>query len=195
MSFEFEITLHGDKELRRMMAGSQVIIDKRLTEAMIASSADLEGAILPLVPHDTGVLRDSIQSQPVSKSGSTIVGRVGSILRDKEYPKTMEFGRKPGSWISPEGMENLIDWVHRKRLAGRYSIKTGKRLGTRNKWNILIEDATVAGAIMMAIFARGIKGRHFMSRGYAAAKNKIKQHFHAALGKIIRDLKNAGNVD
>jgi len=194
MSFQVEIVLQGDKKLRKALAGSQVIVAKRLTEAMWQGELTLVRAIQPRVPVGvSGLLRGSIEAEPPTQAGSTIVGKVGSTLRSEEYPKVMEFGRKPGSWISAEGMENLTLWVHRKRLAGNYSIKTHRRLG---KKSIQAEqDRRVAWAIAVKIFRKGIEGRHFMSGGYQEAKERIKQIFRRALRLIKKDIHDAGNVD
>jgi hypothetical protein len=194
MSFEVEITLHGDKELQRMMAGSQVIIDKRMTEAMIAAESKLVDEIKPRTPVGVGGnLRGSIEYEIPVKSGSVIVGKVGSTLRSEEYPKVMEFGRKPGSWISEAGMENLILWVHRKRLAGNYSLKTRRRLGKKSVQ--AEQDRRVAWAIAVKIYKKGIEGRHYMEGGYRASIQQIRMFFRRALRLIKKDLSDAGNVD
>jgi hypothetical protein len=194
MSFEVEIVLRGDKGLRRAWAGSQVIIARRLTEAMWASELKLVHEIQPRTPVGvSGMLRNSIEAEQPTQAGSTIIGRVGSTLRDEEYPKVMEFGRKPGSWISEAGMENLILWVHRKRLAGNYSIKTKQRLGKKSVQ--AEQDRRVAWAIAVKIFKKGIEGRHFMQGGYQASIGQIKTLFRRALRLIKKDIQDAGNVD
>lgn len=194
MSFQVEIVLNGDKKLHRALAGSQVIVVKRLTEAMWASELTLTREILPLTPVGvSGLLRNSIQAEAPSYAGSVVVGKVGSTLRNEEYPKVMEFGRKPGSWISEEGMENLTLWVHRKRLAGSYSVKTKRRLGKKSVQ--ADQDRAVAWAIAVKIFRKGIEGRHFMSGGYQASREKIKRIFRSALRLIKKDIHDAGNMD
>jgi hypothetical protein len=194
MSFQVEIVLHGDKGLRKAYAGSQVIIAKRLTEAMWSSELVLQRAIQPLTPVGiSGALRGSIEAEQPTQAGSTIVGKVGSTLRDEEYPKTMEFGRKPGSWISEAGMENLTRWVHVKRLAGSYSIKTRRRLGGKSVQ--AEQDRAVAWRIAWKIYRKGIEGKHFMSGGFQASLGRIKAIFRAALRLIKKDISDAGNVD
>lgn len=194
MSFEVDIVLYGDKRLRKKMAGSQVIVEKRMTEAMLASELKLVREIQPRTPVGvSGMLRGSIESEPPVKAGSAIVGKVGSTLKSEEYPKVMEFGRKPGSWISEAGMENLILWVHRKRLAGNYSLKTRRRLGKKSVQ--AEQDRRVAWAIAVKIFKKGIEGRHYMQGGYQASIQQIRAFFRRALSLIKKDLSDAGNVD
>lgn len=194
MSFQVEIVLQGDKKLRKALAGSQVIVNKRLTEAMWSSELLLVREIQPRTPVGvSGALRGSIAAEAPAQAGSTIVGKVGSTMRDEEYPKTMEFGRKPGSWISAAGMENLQLWVHRKHLAGNYSLKTRKRLGKATVQ--ADQDRAVAWAIAVKIFRKGIEGKHFMSGGYQASIQQIKALFRRALKLIKKDISDAGNVD
>jgi hypothetical protein len=194
MSFQVEVVLKGDQKLRAALAGSQVIVARRLTEAMWASQLVLVREIQPRTPVGvSGALRGSIEAEAPTQAGSTIIGKVGSTLRDEEYPKTMEFGRKPGSWISEAGMENLQLWVHRKRLAGNYSLKTRRRLGKKTVQ--AEQDRAVAWAIAVKIYRKGIEAKHFMSGGYGASVARIKQLFRRALRLIKKDISDAGNVD
>lgn len=194
MSFQVEIVLAGDKKLRKALAGSQVIVNKRFTEAMWASELLLVREIQPRTPVGvSGALRGSIAAEAPVQAGSTIVGKVGSTMQDEEYPKTMEFGRKPGSWISEAGMENLTRWVHVKKLAGNYSVKTHGRLGKKSVQ--AEQDRALAWAIAVKIFRKGIQGKHFMSGGYQASRERIKALFRRALKLIKKDISDAGNVD
>ena len=83
----------------------------------------------------TGALRGSIGSR-VEVSEAVIEGRVGTNLglkgekgKTSGYAQAVEFGTKP-HWPP---LEPLIYWVRRKRLAGTYSIKTRRRLGSASR--------------------------------------------------------------
>lgn len=115
-----------------------------------------------------GALRRSIGSE-VRSEGAEIVGVVGSSLKDEEYPKVMEFGRKPGT-MPP--VESLVRWVHLKLQPGE-----GKEL-------------SVAFLVARKIKARGIKGRHFMQKGFDASLGKIQTFMNNAAERIVQEIAN-----
>ncbi len=181
---DFQIELKGfDEEMRGLEKFPQ-IAQREPTRAMEQPVYAVEAEVKPLAPVGvSGMLRNSIGSEVTTGLGGTIIGRIGSSMKDEVYPKVMEFGREPGHWISPEGMESLIRWVHVKGLAGSRS-PSGRRRG--NQFTQLVEDATVAGAIAMAIYRRGIKGRHFLSGGFQRARGRVLEFFKAAQARIAK---------
>jgi len=186
---DFQIEMTGfDEEMRRLEKFPQVA-QRELIRAMEQSVRVVEAEVKPLTPVGvSSMLRNSIGSEVMASLGGTIIGRIGSSMKNEVYPKVMEFGREPGHWISPEGMESLIRWVHVKGLAGTYSTKTRRRKGSQ--FNQLVEDATVAGAIAMAIYRRGIKGRHFLSGGFNRANGRVIGFFESAMMRIAKQVMN-----
>lgn len=185
---DFQIEMKGfDEEIRRLEKYPQVA-QRELTRAMEQSVRVVEAEVKPLTPVGvSSMLRNSIGSEVTVSLGGTIIGRIGSSMKNEVYPKVMEFGREPGHWISPEGMESLIRWVHVKGLAGNRTA-SGRRRGSQ--FNQLVEDATVAGAIAMAIYRRGIKGRHFLSTGFQRSRSRVIDFFEAAQARIAKAVMN-----
>jgi hypothetical protein len=182
---DFTIETHGFDEAMRRLDKFPQVATRELVRAMEQSVRTVEGEVKPLTPVGvSAMLRNSIGSEVSADIGGTVVGRIGSSMKDEIYPRVMEYGREPGHWISAEGMESLIRWVHVKGLAGSYSTKTRRRKGSQ--FNQLVEDATVAGAIAMAIYRRGIKGRHFLSTGFNRSRVRVIEYFEAAQVRIAK---------
>lgn len=191
MTIEFNIQVDGlEPQLKRLVDYDR-ISNKHLTKAMNKAVIYTASQIKPLVP--VGVssrLKNSIGSEVVQELGS-IIGRVGSSLKDEVYPKVMEFGRAPGTNISNEGMESLTRWVHVKRISGVYSVKTHQRLG--KKVDQHAQDRAAAYMIALSIFRHGIKGRHYMQKGFEKSKNQIQTYFNQAIDAIVQELTNNGH--
>lgn len=165
------------------------MVNRHLSVAMHQVVLTVRNAILPNVPVGvSGRLKNSIGSTVKDFGAGNIVGRVGSSMKSEAYPAVMEFGRKPGAGISAEGMESLTRWVHVKRISGVYSIKTKKRMGSKQTRES--EDRQAAFAIARSIKAKGIKGRHFMEQGFNASKGTVDGYFKTALNRIVEELAN-----
>lgn len=165
--YQFTVETKGFEEQARRFANFRVIYRRRINEAMTKSVLTIEGAVTPLVPVGvSGRLRGSIGSK-VEEFGSTIVGRVGSSLRDEVYPQVMEFGREPGKMPPSRELER---WVHLK-------------LGVPND-----KAPGVAFLIARKIAKKGIKGRRFMAQGFQKTKGRVAGFFRRALELITKDL-------
>jgi hypothetical protein len=187
----YEIEIKGLEEQIRRLNAYDENSTKELTTAMNQSVVTLESAIKPLAPVYRGRLRGSIASEVKQEGVGSIVGKVGSTLKNEEYPAVMEFGRTPGSKMPP--LEPLIRWVHLKQIAGNYRVKatkTGKhtRVGTKDVQTA--QDEQAAYVIARSIARKGIKGLHFMSRGFDASKMQINEYFTQALKRITDALEN-----
>jgi hypothetical protein len=188
----YEVEIKGlDEQIKRLNA-YDAVSTRELTTAMSLSVKTLESAIKPLTPVYRGRLRGSIASEVKQEGVGSIVGRVGSNLKSEEYPAVMEFGRKPGSFPP---LEPLIRWVHLKQIAGTYRVKatkTGKHTRVGNKDVQASQDRQAAYAIARSIAKKGIKGLHFMSKGFDASKMQINEYFTQALQRITDALENKG---
>lgn len=164
----YDIEIQGLAEQIKLLKGYDAIADRELTQAMHQSVITLESAIKPLVPVFRGRLRGSIGSQVIKESAGSIVGKVGTSLKDEVYPLVMEFGREPGAKMPPPSA--LERWVHLV-------------LGVSD------DDAPgVALVVARNIARRGIKGRFFMKKGYDASKGRIVGYFNAALQRIAQQV-------
>lgn len=99
--------------------------------------------------------------------GTFIIITVFSPLK---YSYWAHEGRKPGR-MPP--IEPIQRWVQMKGIAGRYSAKTGRRVGNAvNRWN---EDNAAAWAIARSIAKKGTKGVKFFEMALKQALPKIER--------------------
>ena len=179
----YEVEIVGLDEALARLTKYDSTADARLSAAMIQSVHAIEGAVKPFAPVNTGHLRNSIGSQVIHESLGSIVGKVGSSLKDEEYPKVMEYGRKPGAMPPPEA---LLRWVHLKRITGTYSLKTRRRQGSKRAQ--AEEDYQAAYNIARAIGRRGLQGHFYLKHGWEKSSAKVRNYFRQALTWIAKDL-------
>lgn len=173
MTVGYEVELQGFDEQLKKFEQFHAIADRHLTKAMHQGTINTVSKIRPLTPVGvSGRLRNSIDSEVTREGPLSIVGTVGSTMKDEVYPEVMEFGRKPGSMPPPQALER---WVR---------LKLGVPDG---------EVEGVAYVIARNIARRGIPGKKFMQRGWEASKAKFLTYFEAALNRITEDLSNGRN--
>ncbi len=160
-----------DEQLAKLKRYDQ-IADKRLITAMSQATITIESEVKPLTPVFQARLRNSIGSKVEREGPLSIVGTVGSSLKDEEYPAVMEFGRRKGAKMPPP--QALERWV--------YLV-----LGVPKE-----EAPGVAYVVARSIARKGIKGRKFMERGYKKARPKVLEFFARALDLIAEDLSIGG---
>lgn len=162
----YEVELKNFDEQLKKLKDYDRVSDKYITEAMHKSGLLLVSKIRPLTQVYRGALRDSIGSEVVRESATSIIGRVGSSLKSEQYPAVMEFGRRPGAKMPPASA--LERWAHLK-------------LGT-------VEGSGVGFVIARAIGRKGIKGKRFMQKGWNMSKAQVNKFFEQALEKIANAL-------
>jgi hypothetical protein len=131
---------------------------------------------------DTGRWRASMLPF-VELSGNVIEAGVGSNL---DHGPFAELDTKP-HWAP---LQPLIEWVHRKRLAGVYSLKKAHhgihpRLGS--KVTQAAQDYAVARAVQRKIAKYGTKGDHAMERGLDKALPYIERRLERAYAEALRE--------
>lgn len=172
------------EEQLRKIEGYEGPFQRHLKTGMTETVTMIASKITPLVPVGvSGRLKNSIGSEVREEGIGSVIGKVGSSLKDEEYPAVMEFGREPGSMPPPDA---LVRWVHVKGLAGVRSIKTHRRLGGKKQQ--ADEDMQVAWMIARAIARRGIKGRFYMKRGLEAGKGGIPRIFKRETDLLMEEL-------
>jgi hypothetical protein len=187
--YTYDISVIGLEELIKKLKGFEQKFNAHLVRGMEKATIYTVSKITPNVPVGVSArLKNSIGSEVTVEGIGSVVGRVGSSLKNEEYPAVMEFGRTPGARMPPP--EALVRWVHVKGLAGVYSRKTHRRLGGKKK--IADEDMAAAWMIARAIGQKGIKGRHYMKKGFDAAKPKIPKFFKDEMDALMEELANGG---
>lgn len=118
------------------------------------------------------------------------------------YAAFVEFGtgakaKPPAEWSAyaakfkgkgiPGGgkmLERLTLWVRAKGIAGRYSVKTRRRLGKRSKQDQ--EDHEVAYLIMLSILKNGASPHPFLYPAFIKVGPEIKKRIRIIIQKSLR---------
>lgn len=168
----YEIEVKGLQEAVAELGRFDEVADKHLMKAMKQGTTTIVSEVRPLTPVFMGLLRNSIASEVIREGPGSIIGKVGSTLKDEEYPAVMEYGRKPGATMPPP--EKLERWVHLK-----LGVPEEKAHG-------------VAFTVARAIARRGIAGKFFLKRGFEAAQGRVERYFAQALEAIANELAGKG---
>lgn len=88
---------------------SDTVLDKYLKQGAHVAGARVQSEARELVPVDTSALRISIENSASQSSGELIQ----SVGPTQPYGKDIEFGRPPGTYVSPAA---LAGWAKRKGL-------------------------------------------------------------------------------
>ncbi len=176
MAQAWRVELKGLRETQQQLAedirnlqGSAVLAGYRDAALKILAEA-MKGAKV-----DTGRWRASLHPF-VETHGKTIEAGVGSNL---EYGPFAEFDTKP-HWppLAP-----IIEWVHRKRLAGTYSTRTRRRAGSKAQQ--ASEDRAVAYLIARHIARYGTKGDHAIEKGLTKSLAYIERRLARAYSEAL----------
>lgn len=156
-------------------------LDNEVSTMIRLVTEEIAGWIRGQTPHGATDRLASGTGSEVGIRGDQFVGIVGNPLSYAEY--ILGEGAGPavghGQWWPP--IEPLILWVRRKGLAGRYSMKSKKRLGSKEKKEN--EDERLAYAVQHKIHERGIKGhdlfneaeRRFGPKAFEMIANAVRK--------------------
>jgi hypothetical protein len=124
---------------------------------------------------DRGMHRSKL-TPDVTQVGTVTTGIVGSNLA---YAPYAVLDTKP-HWppLAP-----LIEWVHRKGLAGSYSVTTRRRVGSKSSQ--YTEDRRVAFIIARKISKRGTKGDMSLIKGIEQNAPRIYTLLGNAVAEIV----------
>lgn len=165
--YKYEIETQNVDEQIRKLTNFEQIAEKHYRLAMLKSVNTVASAVKRHTPVYRGELHNNIGST-ISTTGSMIVGKVGSSLKDEEYPKVMEAGRHPGGALP--NIDNLARWVH-------------LQMGIPNE-----RAKRVAFAVAKSIQKKGIEGRRMFQKGFFESRAYVEQMFEEANEKIASEL-------
>jgi len=167
------------RELRRVqkeleqkikdLHGAEMLMAIRTATLMVQRDAKINA------PSNTGRLRASIVPSVTSRE-DVIEGVVGSNVT---YAPYVEFGTKP-HWppLAP-----IMRWVHLKKMAGTYSVKTKRRTGGAGRQRS--EDYIVAKWIQRAIAEHGTKPQKYLEKAFEKNVPRIQQMFDITVQRVI----------
>ncbi len=131
----------------------------------------------------TGDLRGSVSSSEVQISADAIFIEVGAG-RGLPYAQAVETGSKPHTpplSITEPG-QPLYQWVAVKQLAGVYSIRTRRRLGSKTRQ--IDENQRAARAIWAKIRKVGTQAHPYFFPALEQTRTSIMELFEAAAAQM-----------
>lgn len=179
----FALNLSGLDSLTKKIKTIQDDLTRGVAEEISASSFKIERDAKRNAPVNLGNLRNSIHAE------SAINGLTGKIIVNASYGAYVEFGT--GGKVSiPIGYEDfagqfkgrgngtmedfiaaLTLWVKRKGLAGSYSVKTQRRVGSKSIQSN--QDEKLARFLAIKILKNGIRPQPYLIPAYEIEKPKL----------------------
>lgn len=194
MSTKKDLVIEGLEKLIELIEQSGDLREEiyfPIHDAMAQAGKLLEEQIKQnLIDNDsiaTGDLRGSVSSSEVQVTKDAIFVEVGAG-RGLPYAQAVEYGTKPHTpplSITEPG-QPLYEWVRIKRLAGVYSVRTGKRLGSKAKQ--IDENRQMARAIWAHIRKFGTKPHPYFEPAIEQTKEQIRKLFEEAVEKIAKNI-------
>lgn len=172
--FEIEGLAELQKKLDRLLALFASVAQDAMTEAVLV----LEDAVAQRTPVAWGNLRGSI-THKVTETPAEVTGLVGTSV---SYAPAVEEGTAP-HWPP---LQPLVEWVHKLKLAGTYSVRSRQRAGGRARQQA--EDVAVARAISAKIARSGTQDAYMFRDGLAASAPEILAIFDRAVDKLLDQL-------
>ena len=193
MADAFTLKLSGFPELEKALKSATDRMQSELDREMQASAQTIVRNAVNDAPVDQAQLRRSIS---FSKTGDLQY----TIVAQSEYAAFMEWGTKtrvsiPAQYADiaaqyrqkggtfKELLQAILLWVHRKGIAGRYSVKTKKRVGSKKSQ--ADEDFGVAYVIARSIALKGVHPHPFFFHNFENEKPKFIERANKILARNI----------
>ncbi len=194
MSIKKDLIIEGLEKLIEFIEQSSDLREEvyfPIYDAMAQSGKLLEDQIKQnLTDNDsvvTGDLRGSVSSSEVQVTKEAIFVEIGAG-RGLPYAQAVEYGTNPHTpplSITEPG-QPLYKFVEIKRLAGVYSIKTGRRLGGKKRQ--VDENRQAARAIWAHIRKFGTRPHPYFMPAIEQTKERIVKLFEEAVEKIAENI-------
>jgi hypothetical protein len=179
------VKINGLKEVQAQIKSYSASLEKKADAIVERNVREMVRNAKKDAPKDFGRLFGAITAK---KNGNAD----WSMVCDVAYAAYLEFGTKgnyrpipgvdpsefksTGSNKSGKGFyDSILDWVKRKGIAGTYSVKTRKRVGS--KIDNQIADEQAAFAIYLSIIRHGIKPQPFFFKQQPIQEPKIQADF------------------
>ena len=189
MSKLFTLKIQGVNQFQKKLKDLPIKLQKEIAGEIEDSARKINSKQVRGVPVDEGGLKQGIGYKKVNPLNY-------ELFSSKQYSPFMEFGTKSRKQIPAELQDYakqfnlkgpkigfdaffqiILDWVHRKGIAGRFSTKTKRRVGSKSKQ--LEEDFDVAWPIALSILKKGVHPHPFFFQPFfeerKALVDKVKK--------------------
>lgn len=188
------ITITGFKELEEKIKKLPANLEKRMGDIVFHAAQTWSQGAKQAAPKNQGRLANEIQ--PVRKSSLR-----SEVVANNEYAHIMEWGSKsrvkvpselqayaatfrgkPTGGTLQQFFLSILEWVDKKGVNGRYSVKTRRRLGNANVR--AYEDYDIAWAIVFSILRKGVKPQPF----FFIQRPKVEKQFLDDLKQVLKNI-------
>ena len=172
-----QLEVRGLKETQKKM--EQTVRDltgKPMEGGMAQATLWVQRDAKKFAPVDTGRLRASITPEVRTLQPNIVEGVVGSNVK---YAPYVETGTRPH--YPP--IQPIVEWVHRKKVAGIYSVKTRRRMGSRTTQEQ--QDYLMARAVVRTIGRRGTKAHRYLQKAFEKNAPRIYRILGDTVAKIV----------
>ena len=177
-----KFTVEVQNRVQALIDGAVPEIEGEIERAMQKQGFYLGGRTRQILKQSRKVATGDL-ARDVAKNPITIKEGRGqfrtTIGTDLEYAAYVHEGTRP-HWAP---LHALAEWVRVKRLAGRYSSKTKRRLG--DSFNRLIEDYSLARSIQLKIAKHGTRPFPFFDMTFDRYGPRVQTKLSRAIGLII----------
>lgn len=194
MATPFKLEVKGLVQLQKRLNTIPAKIKKEVGGEIMDGARRINTKQVRLAPVDEGGIRQSTTVKKVNELETELVS-------PKHYTPFMEFGTKSRARIPSELQEYakqfnlkgpnigfdaffliILAWVRRKGIAGRFSVKTKRRVGSKNQQ--LVEDFEVAWPIAMSILRKGVHPHPFFFQPFIEERESIVNKIKIVLNSI-----------
>jgi GNAT superfamily N-acetyltransferase len=145
-------------------------------------------------PVDTGRLKGAIAYKKIgdldyeifSQSAAAAYMEFGTKGNYRPVPGAEQIAarfRGKGEGSFKDMVRAIIEWVRRKGIAGRYSVKTRRRVGNKNKQQQ--ENIAAAWPIIMSIMKNGVKAHPYFFKQQGIVVPKMIERINRALDNLL----------
>lgn len=195
MAKPFTLEIRGLSNFQKKIKNLPARLQKEVAGEVEAATRQTNAQQLRLVPVDEGGLKQQTGIKKVEILE-------WELFSGKLYAPFVEFGTKTKvqvpaelkdfaiqfkghgstSFDFDEFLLSILGWVKRKGIAGRFSVKTRRRLGSKNQQ--FDEDFAAAYPIALSILKKGITPQPFFFPPFLTAKKKLIKNVQ----KIVKDI-------
>jgi hypothetical protein len=194
MSKMFTLKVQGITQFQKKLKDLPAKVQKEVAGEIEDSARKINAKQVRLVPVDEGGLKQSIgyrKAKPLEYE----------LFASKHYAPFREFGTKSRKQIPAELQDYakqfnlkgpnigfdaffqiILAWVHRKGIAGRFSVKSRRRLGNKNQQ--LAEDYDVAWPIALSILKKGTHPQPFFFQPFFDERKALVERVQKIIDSV-----------